>query len=166
MNEVKRTYRDDVDRFKTLTRAHFASDLLSLHGFIEKTKAKKKKITTHELVDPAYVERIEALYNWVRREKDATDFYESMLRSCSQGCKGFIGGGLLLVSIPILLVLYTPDLGNSFITIGFLMALFAAFAAYASGQRVASYWRNRDRLLKLLNKEQMTTPRSVEVELE
>ncbi len=155
VNEINSTYNERVIRFKGFVNAHFASELWALNSLINKSK-QGKKVTTLDLLDPMYVDKIKALYDWVQREKDADNFYESMIRSCSQGAKGLILGAVLLAGAPILLLLDTPDLNSSFVTIGVFIAMFAAFAAYASALRVTSYWRNRDRLLKLLKKEEIT----------
>ncbi|HEV2119347.1 MAG TPA: hypothetical protein VGS11_04490 [Candidatus Bathyarchaeia archaeon] len=150
VNEVKTNYRDNVDSFKALTKARFATDLMSLHGLIQTAKSGKKKLDPQELMDPTYVAKITALYDCVKQERDAKDYYESMWRTCSEGAKAMIGGGVVLATFPFLLVFYTPDQLNSFATIGVLIVFVAAIFAYAAGQRVLSYWRNRDRLLKLL----------------
>jgi len=166
VNEITEKYQDRVYSAKALAKARFATDLLSLHGFIQKSKAGKKKITTKDLMDQTYVGKITALYDLVKREKDVMDYYDSMWRSCSQGAKGMIAGGLLLAIIPVLLIFYSADLSNTFISIGFLVVIFAGFAAYASGLRIASYWRNRERLLKMLDEDANMQEQQPEAETE
>ena len=136
-----------------LTKARFASDLWSLHGFMQKATSAKKKFTTKELMGDEYVDRVTSLSDWVETEGKAMDYYDSMWKACSSGSRYMMLGGILQTPIPFLLFFYSPELVGSFEALGFLFVLFAAGFVYQGGLRVLSYFRNRERLLELLETE-------------
>ena len=133
---------------------------------MQKAKAEKKKFTPRDLIGDDYVDRITALSDRADMERQAEDYYRSMWRACSSGSRYMISGALSLIPIPFVLFFYSADFGGLYEFGGFLSVVIAIGFVYQGGLRVLSYFRNRERLLDLLQEEPVRQAKLPEFEEE